>query len=612
MQIRIVRRVTYPGVWILLTAVGVFFSQSDIAHTVFSSYALLNGHILDFYDFNAKMLVGNDYQVVLYAAIAIWMSPIHALGLATPSAHYEALNLNIYELVWIKAALVTLLFVAANLLSKIIRLLSPVISGRVEGALVLSSPLVLFPVVIMGQYDVIGLVLTLIAIHAWLTHKNTHFLVALSLATCFKYFPLLLLGPLLIFRANSVRRALGELALVLAPLAAHFLVFSSNLAFQKNIGRQPAQILGFDGTSYVAPLGRLALFAVALVGVFIIKRRFSWFFEDSENLLMLSYTVFSFVFVVVRWNPQWLIYLVPFWIVLLLKTKWSKLSLAIETLGFAGLMIMTANIWANNLDESMIQFGPLAGLLPDRVLRLNQIFQPWLLPYGVGLAYVSIVAPPILYWLQRLKGVGTEASSNQFTKYVSSKVATFALLSLLPMASCFVMPTPIAYALGANESLNSLIRTRSSQFHSQLMPLAPGAQLEVDHFYVAKGTRAFSIDFNTGGATVAGLVMAELVSANSQLAPNSQVFRTNLKGARDSSFPGYRGWLEVDFSKKNFGTLIPGDKTLKITNKTTHVLNIWLDSVRPTSGEVRNGDQLITDATVVAGFYSSKISGPAL
>jgi hypothetical protein len=111
-------------VWLLFAAAGVFFSQSDLAHTVFSSYAILQGHILDFYDFNAKILVGNDYQILVYSVVALWMSPMHILGLATSQADYSGLGLNLAELVWAKAGLSALLIVCANFLEKIVKKLS--------------------------------------------------------------------------------------------------------------------------------------------------------------------------------------------------------------------------------------------------------------------------------------------------------------------------------------------------------------------------------------------------------------------------------------------------------------------------------------------------------
>ena len=65
----------------------LFFLQRDLIHTALSSYAYLQGHITDFYEYNKLYLGGNDYLPTLYLIFALWNIPLHLLGLATYSCN---------------------------------------------------------------------------------------------------------------------------------------------------------------------------------------------------------------------------------------------------------------------------------------------------------------------------------------------------------------------------------------------------------------------------------------------------------------------------------------------------------------------------------------------
>ena len=57
--------------------------QGDLIHTALSSYAYLQGHIADFYEYNKLYLGGNDYLPTLYIIFALWNTQLHLLGLSS-------------------------------------------------------------------------------------------------------------------------------------------------------------------------------------------------------------------------------------------------------------------------------------------------------------------------------------------------------------------------------------------------------------------------------------------------------------------------------------------------------------------------------------------------
>lgn len=61
---------------LLVSVCFVCYQHPDIWHTGGSSIAYLNGHILDFYDYNLQKVGGNAYLPTTYLIFAIWNIPV--------------------------------------------------------------------------------------------------------------------------------------------------------------------------------------------------------------------------------------------------------------------------------------------------------------------------------------------------------------------------------------------------------------------------------------------------------------------------------------------------------------------------------------------------------
>ena len=266
---------------------------------------------------------------------------------------------------------------------------------------------------------------------------------------------------------------------------------------------------------------------------------------------------------------------------------------------------MTANLWSNNLDDSMAQYSPLGHLLPERVLRLNQVLPPVLLPYGVALAYIAIVAPPAIYWIQRIRGLDVSDGGFGLRNVGWLKLTSFIAFFLVPTLACYFVPASSAKDLGANVALNSLQRTRSTHFHSQLLELEPGTRIIVRNFTMEQKTKAFSLDVNTSGLPYSGTLVAELNAINAPASRNAYKLSSAVKASKDNSFPGFKGWLEVAFLDR-VGYLPAGKSVLTLTNHSSQSIKLWLDTVRPTQSTVVDGSTVLPGAALVTGFYTSK------
>lgn len=112
---------------VVLALCFLLFQQGDLSHTTASSYAYLNGHFADFYDYNKKHMGGNDYLPLIYLIFAIWNIPLHLFGLTSSMGGMDVLSP--IEIAWAKLLLVVFFFAAAKVLAKI----SEVIGDGVDG-----------------------------------------------------------------------------------------------------------------------------------------------------------------------------------------------------------------------------------------------------------------------------------------------------------------------------------------------------------------------------------------------------------------------------------------------------------------------------------------------
>ena len=127
----------------------VSFNQRDLSFTAAQSFAFLDGHVLDFYDFNHQ--TGPvAYHPATYIVFALWAIPLKVLGFV-PTGH----ELPPVVLLWFKVLTSLVFFATGGLLSKIAQ--AAEFDARTGGLVTfawLSSPLACFSQFIFGQYDI--------------------------------------------------------------------------------------------------------------------------------------------------------------------------------------------------------------------------------------------------------------------------------------------------------------------------------------------------------------------------------------------------------------------------------------------------------------------------
>ena len=91
------------------------FEHSDILHTAGSSFGYLNGHFLDFYEYNAEFGLYDSYMPITYLTFALWNIPLRLFGIVTEPTQV----VPVFVVMWYKLLPVLLYFLSGWIVYKI-------------------------------------------------------------------------------------------------------------------------------------------------------------------------------------------------------------------------------------------------------------------------------------------------------------------------------------------------------------------------------------------------------------------------------------------------------------------------------------------------------------
>ncbi len=355
------------AVLLLLFCFFGFCFEFDIRHTVTSSYALLNGHIRDFYSYNAAIpsIEGNDYEIPVYLVFAFWNLPVKLAGLA--SADVFPFGVMLYN----KLLVCVVFAVCAWLVGKIAMLLfEDRRTAWFSAASFFMCPIALYGPFLFAQYDSFYVALMLAGVWFILrngSNKNLFFGTLLfGAAALFKPFAWIGLIPLLLFRC----KALWKLAALSIPAVLPFLAVKAVLpgaVGSKYIGRL------LESSVVVSEWGvfQIALFPV----LYILLCLFAYFRNPPEDMhafrlesILVLYAAYSVFFMLVLWHPMWLLSMMPFFVLTSIASAHRIRLLVVEllmTVGFAGTVFAS---WGESLAENLVANG----LLPRLGLTLSE------------------------------------------------------------------------------------------------------------------------------------------------------------------------------------------------------------------------------------------------
>lgn len=439
----------------------VFFQHSDLFHTVKSSYGYLNGHILDFYDYNKIAVGGNDYFPIIYLIFAIWSLPLKILGLITTE---PGLILTAVEIFWAKLLLVITFFLTTVMIHKISRIIT---NGNDEqskltASLFATAPIAVFAVFIFGQYDILGLFITMIGFYYYLQKKIIKFVLFFSLAISFKYFALVIFIPLLLLVEKRPFYLLKYTFMVIAAPLIQIAIYWHSSAFKNHT------LFSLAGGKLGAALSELHLsplnHAPVLIVFYVLICFYSFFSESSDQAafykksIFVSITAYALLFSTIFWHPQWLILITPFFALATLYMNQKEKFYMVDIIGMVAFIFIVVNIWRNGVDAILIYNAPFGRLFPSSFITNADFMNISLLPLTMGVFFIYLFSPLLIQLFQPVK-LNLSLSTKTVTQYFYARFLIGLGVFVIPSLVCVFLPKNIAVQLFPHQYIHSLEST---------------------------------------------------------------------------------------------------------------------------------------------------------
>jgi len=367
---------------IISTLLFVSHTYNDIVFTTRNGINLINllfeGKILSFFSYNANIVSGNIYfpaiqsaiyNFLLYVVFAIWNFPLWILE---KFLHVDVMN-NIYCLLWSKTMVLFFLSASAIVLRKIcIELKLSEKSIKWSVFYYLSSALVLSSTLIMSQYDVISITIILLGFLMYLRGDMKKFVLYFMVAITLKYFALFVFIPLVLLKEKRIMKILQYVISGFSLTILINFIFSFDKSTQTSTNFLLEMLKKFMANSLQLSVGQTSWFylLIILLFVFCYYKVISTTEELNKFSVYVSFLSFAILFGFTSSYPYWVIFIVPFIILLVLQNpKNMEFNMIIEIVMSTVLIFSHMIVFPHCFSD--YTFAPM--VLPKLFVKLSDI-----------------------------------------------------------------------------------------------------------------------------------------------------------------------------------------------------------------------------------------------
>lgn len=425
-------------VWGILATVSFFlFNQGDILITAAGSFGYLNGHILDFYKYNADTIGSAAYLPSTYIMFAIWNIPIRLFGIVTE----PTFDVPTYVLFWYKLLPVGFYFASGYLIFKICKLNHiDDKKSKIAMFIFLSCPMAFYSQFMFGQYDIFTVFFMLLGYYYYLKNDNKRFVLFFSIAVTFKYFALLFFVPILLLKQKNIFKIIINIVGALFFAALETLIYIITPGFSSGV-------LSFGAVTYifkaVIDTGFYKISLVVFVWVLICL--YAYLKETDEiyaySLYCLNFVVFA-AFGLAFWHPQWLLLAIPFMTLATIINKRSDVLLFLDLCFMVIFSIYVVNRWPDALDQNLFNLGilkhlpkePLGSKLNMRTIYIIKDIDLLASFMSACLCALAILKHPKYTWTNP-----KEIQVDKQTWYIRARYLLGTLFFIIPATVCFLL-----------------------------------------------------------------------------------------------------------------------------------------------------------------------------
>ena len=379
--------------FLLALVCHLLFQEPDIRHTGSAGIAYLNGHILDFYSYNAARIGGCAYMPTTYVLFAIWDIPLRLFGAVTE----PTMDVGFWVTFWYTLLPIGLYMGTAYLIFKLARLVGfSVGKARISSYAFATAPIGFYSQFIFGQYDSITMFFVMLGVYYYFKKDTIRFILFFGIAVTCKYFALLIFLPMLLLREKKIWRLIVQAVGVMLPFLVEFLIYHSDRAMRSSVG-------GFGAVSYIFAVSLdTGYFRISLVPL-LWAGLCAWAFfthakDDTEEYKWFLYFegICCFLcFGLSMWHPQWLLLAVPFLVMGTMMHRRSDIFWLLDLVLMLFFVTFVVNFWTLELDQFLMKDGILGGVIGGRLdvgLTMQKIFSKIYNTLDMGLCYTVVSA----------------------------------------------------------------------------------------------------------------------------------------------------------------------------------------------------------------------------
>lgn len=455
----------------------IAFQQDDLFITIITSLAYLKGHFFDFYEFNYQQFSGSDYFPTIYIVFAVWNIPLKLFTLVTSDISLTTwrYGLDNWTFLWSKALLAACFFFTSHIIGKIYRIVD--INNKEQSItpaiIFATSPIAIFSTFIMGQYDVIGLLLSMIGFYYYLQKKLFQFALVFSIAISCKFFPLVIFIPLLLLSEKRILHLI-KYSLVAASISLieiivywHSHAFRDHTLFGTGVaGSKLKELPVFKLTELTQ--GPYLVILFSLICFYAYLKAPHHLLERFKMGVFIALASFSVLFSTIWWHPQWFIYLTPFFALSTVFFKQKEKFYFIDTLGACAFFLIVIWTWGNNLDVSMMGNGILHDFFTAPLPSMARLIPPAKV-HSVVKAFFLIYLFSPLFILSFQAPVQSCLANKTVNQYFRARF----IIGL----GCFLVPA-VFCALAAKYLPSGVINQIDPQYYKKVivLPLVRGGE----------------------------------------------------------------------------------------------------------------------------------------
>ncbi|MDO4966371.1 MAG: hypothetical protein Q4E51_06640 [Lachnospiraceae bacterium] len=302
-----------------------------------------SGRVLDYY-YQVRGI--GMYNILVICISALWQLPMFII--------LRLFNIELYVVyvVWWKCFLILILILNCYILGSILKILKCDHKTIFTGVLAyILSPITLWGNIAMGQIDTIATLFILLAIFYFIKNKYHKMCLFASVAITFKIIPIVLFVPIIIIVSKKIKElVLYFVELVFLPILIEYLsrCIGGYVETKNTFGLSLIYENNYNYTN---------IFICSMIVLYVI----SYACNDGDKKKAFLFATIAYVIFLlnVSFHPQWVIYILPFLIILSTYIIDNFISVMLIFCTNLGYIMFVISLWEYKVDNYMVNNGIL-------------------------------------------------------------------------------------------------------------------------------------------------------------------------------------------------------------------------------------------------------------